>query len=334
MTGPSRDLDPRVLVRSLPELIGGANPVSSSVAAREQLSNDLTLRAAVAALAEVAHAAETGDPRRLLRSGAGRSLAETFTRSSGLFARAMGDVFYRAGLAYLQRATEGELHFVRLHRAPLAVRPAHELHRTETALLDVLGARPDGHDLRLVRTALAAAASTNAEDHQQLATLHLDAAARLMPNNADVEYYRIQATLVRNPHNALSMWTRYRERFFGLASVGFGLHESGRTHLDRDEPVAAVELIDRAQRHLPAFAVVRFNGFMAATIAQQADKAHRFLDAFLGMTQLTENVVYCEAIRSQPQLWRTASKRSTVLLEDAMRRMPDSLAATLTEVMS
>lgn len=326
----------RDLIRHLPELLAGPEPLLESARARELLQGDPVAEASLLAVAEAVNAMAAGSSavstgRRGRRPSAARPIAQ----AARCFARELAGVFFDLGRAYVNRAIAGEMWLVGAERH--CAREFVALRRVET--MQTVAAALGKTDVYLRRRrwlldVLQPAGMVDRDSLLQAAKKLLQAVTRLQEPAETARWYLLFIREQTESRFHAKEWERYATAAVSFENRALACEGAARMWAAQDRPDLAVALNRFADQLCPELPGLAYNGLLHSLLAGQPGESRRFLDvlnASLAGDGTEQSGFHIQALRDKA-LWTRVRAEFTNDFDGVVACLGARVAGVLEEV--
>jgi len=316
----------RDLLQQLPGLLASSEPTFEDPAVRRALDDYPSTRVAVASVGLLVNAfsANTAEGHALTRRVAA-PVRRSIQAGSQIFAETLGKMLCSSGLARFHEATRHDTYFSGLENSDRHLFTAEDFHAAEEELRGFLGLGSKAYDgLDRVHQLVAHLASDRQQDQLSLASMLLEGAQRLMPDNSTIAYYRIEAHTRGNPRAALVQWRAYARGWNTPEVIGRGLQECGLAQLSLGNSAEAAGLLLKASKLLPFSITIAVTGMVASLLASDVRLAMHFARELSTRTSTSFSDLseLPDSIRGMSREWEQIGKTSRKVLETVLPAVP------------
>ncbi|MBI4881760.1 MAG: hypothetical protein HY812_19180 [Planctomycetes bacterium] len=273
--------DSRDLIRHLPELLAGPEPILESARAREVLRGDPLAEASLLAVAEAVNAMEAGAVAvRAGRRGRRPTAARPIAQAARHFARGLAGVLFDLGRAYVNRAIGGEMWLVDAERH--RTREAEATRRMEAMEHVAAALHEAGHYALRRRWLHEVVSPAGAGDRDALlcaARELLLETTRLVDPAETARWYLLLIREQDEPGFRADEWERYAAGAASLENKALAWEGAARLWAAHGRPDLAVVLNRSAERLCPGLPGLAYNGLLHSLLAGEVRESRQYVDA-------------------------------------------------------
>lgn len=321
-------LDSRRLLRELPALLAGPEPVLESAAGREFLARDAGARGVLIAAAAVASGWEAGicRQRALVPAALPREL-ERAGAAVRQFRRAAVNVLFEQGMSAFSSATRGgPVYFEGIHDREFAQRSAADLERVVEGMAEALGvpARAGAP----IRTALRRSAKHATQPSLDGAAVLFDACDALIPGLCGVRLSQVQIRVLRGEKVEVERWAREVERWVSEEMKAAGCGWLAVVAFSEGRLERALEFDEKAVALAPMWSHC-YNAILHAAVGKSQRALDRFCESFTLVFDPTSASDIRQQVRSDAREWQQAARAMSAAGRELDRVVPQSLASAI-----
>ncbi len=326
MTESRPSLDLRALVRDLPDLLAGPEPVLHQPRAREWIARNPQAQGALAAAAAIVTTMNDGRGRLRRSAQQGGRFARSVARASRWFAHELFVVLYEEGRRRYAIATEAGGTFVEGTHDD--VRLIHSK-APERRRLEMLRSKLEAPPSAVVRAFATAADSATATDPGRSRGF-FEASAALAPGDEQTRWWLgVLADSDRAPSAA--NWSAEASAAKSPTARGFFLERAADGFARAGHADEASAMSEIAMQLLPDFASVAYHAVLHALLRGDGRLTRSATDALnarvLGRDSLALGLA--RASRQHDELWAAARRAHPVIYRETIRLLPSALVESL-----
>lgn len=306
----------RRLIRDLPELLAGRDPVLLSGSAHEALRNDPVAQGMIVAAMEIGSALEGGTAAVRWRGRQiPRSIRRPVERAHRFFRRRISEV--GLGIGFTRYIEQREDNWIFFENAD-AARPVR------------------GDEAKLLRKAHASLSNRalDEEERRTLAAIDTNDPKRIFPlcqaldpGSSIARYY----TLLVDPVRSLDpdAWLDLAGSARDTETIGWALVHAANAYDSADETLEALETVKEAGRYLPGSVTASFDRLVFSVQSLSTWEALAAASCLRDFPAIPQQLV--EQVSSMA-LWHTLARESPDLASGVLRALPPTLSSAIREV--